>query len=758
MSSICPPSPVTWHFPLSRPHAGVPLGNALQGLLIWGASSLHITAARAGFWDHRNPQEVPAGTTFLRVREALDADDQDALGTLFGETPANGVFPQQIGGGRLEITFADGLRPLDATLDLATAVVWVRIGRHEDDSEAHFLQIRQASGDEICWIDLAPDLLEGARLQLIPAYDLVRENVLAARGINPPSAWSDEAGTGGGFLQTLPEDEPLALAWNLRGSRILLATALGRDARASVCERLSGFDAEAAEIQRQGYWSELWSHTARVSLPDATLQRQFDMGLYKQAGMLRKGAPVATLQGAWMEDTALPAWSNDYHFNINLQMVYGAALATGQAEEMRPLWEMLHGWLPSLRGLGERFYQIPGAMILPHSVDDRGQNIGGMWSGTIDQACIAWMGQMAWQFYQFTGDREMLREVALPLLEGAFLGYAAMLEEVTDSGGTRKFSLPVSVSPEFGGSNPSECWGRDASFQLAALHATVRDLQAAAAALGLPCDPRWAEIAAYLPPYTLADASDGGYGWIGQPSERIALWQGKDLPESHRHHSHLAAIFPFCSIDPFAPEHQKIVARSLNRWNTLGAGNWSGWCLPWASMICSRCGLPDAALSWLWLLARNFTNEGYATLHNADCAGVFAWDDGSLAWPDHRKGADFLYYENMQMDASMGAISGILELLLSFRNDAIHITDRLPKGWRDLSFQRIRTAGGFIISGVFRHGRIHELAVASTRGGELRLHHSLGAVWTLDGTGQNAARLVLATEAGQSYLLRRVVS
>jgi len=548
----------------------------------------------------------------------------------------------------------------------------------------------------------------------------------------------------------------LALAWSLEGNRILLATALAGDVRKKVCECLSGFDSESAEIARNEYWSQLWKNSARVSLPDAVVQQQFDLGLYKQAGLIRSGTPAATLQGPFMEDTSIPPWSNDYHFNINVQLIYGAAMATGQAEEMRPMWDMLRGWLPSMRELGERFYGIPGAMILPHSVDDRGQNIGAMWSGTIDQACIAWMGQMAWQYYQFTADEEVLREVALPLLEGAFLGYMAMLEETTDTGGNRKFSLPVSVSPEFGGANPSECWGRDASFQLAALHGTVRDLQAAAIALGLPCDTRWAEVAAHLPPYSLAEANTGSYVWIGQPAQRIALWEGKDLPESHRHHSHLASIFPFCSIDPFAPEHQKIVARSLHRWNTLGAGNWTGWCVPWASMLCSRSGLPDAALSWLWLLARNFTNEGHATLHNADGAGVFAWDDGSLAWPDHRKGEDFIFYEIMQMDASIGAISAVMELLVSFRNNAIHIADRLPKGWRELSFERIRTAGGFIVSGTFRHGRMDELTVESTRGGELQLVHSLGAAWTLDGVSHDEVRLVLPTEAGLSYQLRRV--
>jgi alpha-L-fucosidase 2 len=747
------PAPLTWHFPLPRPHTGVPLGNGIQGLLIWGETSLLLTVARAGFWDHRGGQGILPGTTFAGVRQALETEDDQTLAALFPKRASGAAFPQQMGGGRLEITFPDGLRPIDATLDLATAVVTVRIASHEDDPEQRLLRLRQSAEGEVCWIE--GDLISESSIRLLPAYDLVRDKAMGALGIAPPEVLDNPDGSG--FLQTLPTDAPLAVAWRKQENRILLATALGADATAAANSILLDFDAAAADASRRAFWSNFWDTSARVSLPDPTLQRQFDYGLYRQAGLIRRHAPAATLQGPWMEDTTIPPWSNDYHFNINVQLVYGAALATGQAAEMRPLWDMLRAWLPRLRALGEGFYGIPGAMILPHAVDDRCQMMGSFWAGAIDQACIAWMGRMAWQYYRHTGDSEHLREVAWPLLEGAFLGYFAMLETTTDAEGREHYSLPISVSPEFGGSDPRKCWGRDASFQLAALHSTVRLLRAAAPALGLPEDPRWADVAAHLPPYTLADANTGSYGWIGQPAKRIALWEGMDLPESHRHHSHLAGIYPFCSVDPFDPAHQKIVTRSLNRWNTLGPGNWTGWCVPWAAMICSRSGLPDAALSWLHLLAEQFTNEGHATLHNSDGAGVFAWDDGSLAWPDHRKGADFLYYEIMQMDAAMGAINAIIELLVSCRDEVIHIADRLPKGWRELSFTRVRTEGGFLIDARFRHGRADEITVQSLLGGELHLAHSLGAAWTLDGLPHAEPLLTLTTSAGKIYQLHRVI-
>jgi len=134
---------------------------------------------------------------------------------------------------------------------------------------------------------------------------------------------------------------------------------------------------------------------------------------------------------------------------------------------------------------------------------------------------------------------------------------------------------------------------------------------------------------------------------------------------------------------------------------------------------------------------------------------VFAWDDGSLAWPDHRKGADFLYYEIMQMDAAMGVVSAILELLVSFRNGRIHITDRLPNGWRNVQFSKIRVEGGFCLSGEFRHGRLAELNITSTRRGDLCLFADLGTDWTLNGTPQQSAPSVVHTAAGENFVFLR---
>jgi hypothetical protein len=363
---------------------------------------------------------------------------------------------------------------------------------------------------------------------------------------------------------------------------------------------------------------------------------------------------------------------------------------------------MIREWMPVLRENGENFFGCKGALLLPHAVDDRCQVIGSFWAGTIDHACTAWTGQMAWLHYRYGMDENILRDVAWPLLNGAFEGYWAMHEE-----NDGKFSLPVSVSPEYRGSEMN-AWGRDASFQLAAWHMVAQILPDAARILGEEIDLRWSEVEEKLPPYSVIN-------------DRIALWEGLELEESHRHHSHLAAIWPFATFEPFDAAHWRTVSRSINFWNTVGAGQWTAWGLPWASILCSRLELADAAVTWMRWFLDNFTNESYATGHNADFPGASGWHDGSLE--ARRKPENS---EIMLMDATVAYLVSVTELLVQNRRDAIYVLPKLPRRWKALSFDGIRTEGAFFIGATVEEGKTIEVRVKSEKGGRLRLHPGFG--------------------------------
>ncbi len=555
--------------------------------------------------------------------------------------------------------------------------------------------IEMSMDDEVSWIDG----IQGAQLRLRSSWEWVGEK-LAPFGVSAPHLIEIEDGFG--FVQALPEDDALALVIRKREGRVFIATALGEvevAAKAAVSRAKTTPDTDSTY-----FWKRYWRDVPQVQLPDAELQHFWNIALRKQAGITPPNGVAAALQGPWMEEYKLPSWSNDYHFNINIEMIYWPALATNRLEHFEPLWAMIRAWMPTLKENGEKFFGREGALMLPHSVDDKCQVVGTFWTGTIDHACTAWMAQMAYLHYRYGLDGNLLREVAWPLLNGAFEGYYAMHEEIEG-----RFSLPISVSPEYRGSR-MDAWGRDASFQLAAWHKIAQILPAAAQVLAMPIDPRWQEVEEKLPPYTLVNG-------------RIGLWEGLELEGSHRHHSHLAGIWPFETFDPLDEAHRKIVFSSLEFWNRQGAGQWTGWCLPWASILCARLELPDAALAWLGWMLDNFTNLGYGTLHNADFAGTATFHDGSLATGIKPENA-----EVMQMDATMGFISAITELLVQNRRDGIHILPKLPRRWRELSFDGIRCEGAFLVGATVENGEVKEVRVRSEKGGKLRLWPGFGDV------------------------------
>jgi len=689
-NSTFPPD-VRFDFPLPRPHCGIALGNGTLGVLVWGDEFLCLTIARAGFWDHRGGNEFTTKATFPRVRALLEASDEAGIRELFANPPKNEFAPEQpyqLGGARLEIHFQDDARPITGTLKADGSL---EITLRAPAGAETIVRIECSMDDEVAWLEN----VEGARLHLRPTWEWVGEE-LEKCGVVAPHEIQIEDGLG--FVQELPQDDALALVVRKREGRLFIATALGEveeAAKAAVTRARQKPDTDSAY-----FWKQYWRDVPQVSLPDEGLQHFWNIALRKQAATTTPGRVAAGLQGPWMEEVRLPPWSNDYHFNINVQMIYWPALATNRLEHLNPLWDMLRDWLPKLRENGEKFFGREGALMLPHSVDDWCQVTGTFWTGTIDHACTAWMAQMAWLHYRYGLDETILCEVAWPLLNGAFEGYWAMHETIDG-----KFSLPIGVSPEYRGDDMN-AWGRDASFQLAAWQMIAQILPRAATALDEEeeIDSRWREVEEKLPPYTLVN-------------NRIGLWEGLELEESHRHHAHLSAIWPFASIDPLAEQHWRIVADSIQFWNKVGAGNWTGWCIPWASILCSRLNLADAAVAWLHWMLDNFTNVGWGTLHNADFPGCEAWHDGSLLSRVKPENA-----EVMQMDATMGFITAITELLVQNRRDGIHVLPAIPRRWRGLSFDGIRCEGAFLVGADVKDGAVVEVRVKSEKGGVLRLH------------------------------------
>ncbi len=693
-----------WDFPLPRTHTGILQGNGLLGAMIWGkGGTLRITLNRADLWDHRGGLPWTEKINYAALRASLEAGDEDDLRARFEGTPpppGEPRRPSRLPLGRLEIDFGPDVRLVSGSLDPFTGEIVVEAAGLAGTGFAHIQLPMKGAG-------LIVRFAEGFRpaaVRHVTAWDLIGEE-FESIGFEPPEHFSDGSLTG--WVMPRPADPPVAVAYAQAGSELAVAVSVADasdDARA-----IAG--REVADLLSQGYdgvsesaaswWRAYWADVPKIDIPNVNLMFLFQYGMYKFAGLTHPGGVPGSLQGPWVEEHQFPPWSSDYHFNINVQECYWPAFRGNRLQHLVPLFEMIFSWEAQLRENARLFIGIDDGLMLPHAVDDRCTCMGGFWSGAIDHGCTAWVALMMYQYYTYACDAQFLREKAYPFMVGAMRVYEEMLVRET-VGEESRLSLPVSVSPEYRGSR-LDAWGKNASFQLACIHALAESLIEAASVVGEEPRPIWSEIARDLPKACV----------MGDPPE-IYLWEGTPLEESHRHHSHLAGIYPFDVIDIDDPTWRPIVERSITRWIRLGMGLWSGWCIPWASILHTRFGHAETAEFLLELWQRVFTNEGQGTLHDANFPGITLIGSRPMRPADRS-------HEKMQMDAGMGAVGAIMEMLLHDRRGVHYLFSGAPPHWQRVSFEGMRAAGGFLVSAERIDGKVSYIRVKSEAGGVFRL-------------------------------------
>jgi alpha-L-fucosidase 2 len=729
-----------WEFPLPRTHTGILQGNGLMGVMIWGEGNvLRVTVNRADHWDHRGGMPWVDDMSYANIRRLLEAEDEKGLRTMFerGEVrPGQPERPSLLPCGRLEIVLQSGVRLTTGHLDMQTGRVLVRAAGPDGEHEIAFDLSMTKPLLHIAY----PASMPAPAVRAVPAWEFVGEYL---RSISFEEPWLFEGTNLSGWVQARPADPPLCLGYRAGGQGLWLAVVYGDD-EASARAAVSALVDDAAQQGRDvlfedtaAWWARYWETVPRLQMPNERLDFLYRYGMYKFAGLTSPdGGVPAGLQGAWIEEYKMPPWQGDYHFNINVQMCYWPAYRGNLLSHLGPLFEMIGSWMPQLRENARVFVGIDDGLMLPHAVDDRCTCMGGFWSGSVDHGCTAWVAEMMYRTYLYSGDVAFLRETAYPFMVGAMRVYEEMLERKGDG-----WVLPASVSPEYRGS-AMDAWGRNASFQLACIHYLCESLIAAAEVLGQVPRPIWREIQRGLPRAAL-------HGPEGQ--EQIALWEGTPLEESHRHHSHLAGICPFDVLDVDDPDWQTIYETSLRTWIYKGMGLWSGWCVPWASMIHTRFSNADMAELLLEIWERVYTNEGHGTLHDCNFPGFTLMGAPSITTGARPS-------ERMQMDAGMGVTAAIMDVMLHTRRGVNHLFAGAPRRWKRVSFTGMLTEGAFLVGAERIDGVVTRVDVHSKAGGCFRLANPWAdratVVWAPDRQeAMRGAVLEIAMDPGQAIAI-----
>ncbi len=363
-------------------------------------------------------------------------------------------------------------------------------------------------------------------------------------------------------------------------------------------------------------------------------------------------------------------WGGDYQLmwchrmaNENIQMMYWHAPVGGLSYFIPSLFsyyeEMMDDFRENARKLyGCRGIYIPAGTTPGIGVPNQIVPVIMNWTGA-----AGWLAQHFYEYYLYTGDKEFLVEKVLPFMKEVVLFYEDFL--TTDERGLYQFY--PSVSPE---NTPLNFMPEDglqlahpmpttinATMDFAILKEVLTHLIKGASAVSIYRDEmaKWKEMLDRIPDYEVNQ--DGA----------IREWMHPAFEDryNHRHVSHFYPVFP--GRESNAEEDSELFEAFKVAVSKRELGAQTGWSLAHMASIWARLGDGEKALECLDILSRSCLLPNLFTLHND-------WRNMGLSME--------IETAPVQLDASMGIINAIQEMLLYSSPSLVKLLPALPDRWK----------------------------------------------------------------------------
>ena len=487
---------------------------------------------------------------------------------------------------------------------------------------------------------------------------------------------------------------------------------------------------------------------------DAYLEElYFQFGRYLLISSSREGSLPPNLQGTWNRYNLAP-WGSGYWHNINIQMNYWHAFSTNLAETFNSYVDFWKAFLPKAEQyatsalLGEKYESNLG-LKLPYNdsankkyLKNLGKDGGNGWTIGIGSqlfdistfpGCgnVGFTTQMFWDYYDFTRNTRVLKDIVYPALKGASLYITKTFEKEPD--GT--YLSIWGDSPEQwvdGVWYYTKGTTYDQSFAYNNGYYTLK----AAELLGIKSTDEGESVLATVKEQ-LTNYNPIVIGYSGQVKEfREEDYYG-DLGEyAHRHISQLVGLYPGNIINSTTPAWIDAAKYTLSQREMGTAGDSWGWSIAHRQNLWARVGDGEEAYRQYQKLLKMRTSTN---LWSKTPAGF-------------------------QIDGNFGGAAGVSEMLLQSQSGYIEPLAAIPSAWSTGSYSGLVARGNFEVSAEWENGNAKVFNIKSKSGGVCKIKHNglkNAIAEKSDGTPVNHTKLAdnvisFDTDAGGTYVIRNL--
>ncbi|MFR4194394.1 MAG: glycosyl hydrolase family 95 catalytic domain-containing protein [Bacteroides ovatus] len=408
-------------------------------------------------------------------------------------------------------------------------------------------------------------------------------------------------------------------------------------------------------------WWNAYYPSSFITLPEAQKENFYWIQMYKLASATRGDRALIDNTGPWLTETPWPnAW-----WNLNVQLTYWALNASDHLDLAASLENALYNHVDQLRlNIPAPYRHNSLGIGVASNLECMTSEVGIPGKGKAQVGLLPWACHNLWLIYRHKMDDDVLRHKLFPLLKESINYYLHFLKQGSDG----KLHLPTTYSPEYD-------VVEDCNFDLALLRWGCQTLVESAHRLKIqdPLIDTWKNVLLNLTPY---------------PMDENGLLIGKDMPYafSHRHYSHLLAIYPLYLINKEQPNDIETIEKSLAFWQSKPKAL-LGYSCTGASSISSAIGKGNDALTYLNKLFGKYLSP--TTMYK---------ESGPV------------------IETPLSGAQCIHDMLLQSWGGKIRIFPAVPDTWQDVAYCGLRTEGAFKVSASRKDGKTQFIHIKSLAG------------------------------------------